>query len=106
MRLLLDESMDVRLRHMFVGHEVRTVRYMGWDSKSNGELLALARDEFDVFITVDQKIPDQQNITGSDVAIIVLAARTNAMVNLLPLIPRVLDVLQDLKRGEIVRIGA
>ncbi len=32
MRLLLDESMDVRLRHMFVGHEVRTVRYMGWDS--------------------------------------------------------------------------
>lgn len=104
MRLLLDESMDVRLRHMFVGHEVRTVRYMGWDSKSNGELLALARDEFDVFITVDQKIPDQQNITGSDVAIIVLAARTNAMVNLLPLIPQVLDALQDLKRGEVIRI--
>lgn len=77
---------------------------MGWDSKSNGELLALARDNFDVLITVDQKIPYQQNITGADVAIIVLAARTNAMVNLLPLIPQVLNALQDVRRGEVVRI--
>ncbi len=104
MRLLLDEAMDVRLRHLLVGHDVRTVRYMGWNSKCNGELLLLARDNFDVFITVDQKIPYQQNITEADVAITVLAARTNAMADLLPLIPQVLNALQDLKRGEVVRI--
>ena len=42
MRLLLDESLPVQLRRYFVGHEVRTVRYMGWLSAGNGDLIALA----------------------------------------------------------------
>ena len=63
MRLLLDEDIPYPLRHYFPEHDVRTVQYMGWDGKSNGELLALARDEFDALITLDQRIPHQHNIT-------------------------------------------
>lgn len=106
MKVLLDESVPWKLRELLVGHEVWTVKYLGWDSKSNGELLKLARNGFDVLITVDRKIPYQQNITGRDVAVVILAAKTNGINDLRPLIPELLKRLNGLKRGEIVRIEA
>ena len=105
MRLLLDESLPVQLRNLFVGHDASTVRYLGWNSIGNGELLALARDEFDAFMTADQKISNQQNITNRDVPIVVLKARSNRRRDLEPLIPRVLEILPGLKRGEVVSIA-
>ena len=58
MRVLLDEGISHRLRADLVGHEVRSVQFMGWRQKSNGELLALARGVFDVVITADQTFRD------------------------------------------------
>ena len=106
MKVLLDESVPWKLRELLVGHEVWTVKYLGWDSKSNGELLKLARKGFDVLITVDRKIPYHQNITGRDVAVAILAAKTNGINDLRPLVPELLKRLNGLKRGEIVRIEA
>ena len=77
MRLLLDEQVPRRLKRSFAGHNVQTVTDVGWNGKSNGELLALARDEFDAFITLDRKLEYQQNITEKDIAIIVLITRRN-----------------------------
>jgi hypothetical protein len=37
---------------------------MGWAGIKNGDLLALAENEFDAFITVDRKISIQQDLTG------------------------------------------
>lgn len=104
MKLLIDESLDIRLRHRFPEHDTRTVEYMGWKSIGNGELLALARQEFDVFITRDQKIPDQQNITPEEIPIIVLHARSNRMSDLELLVPQILETLHSIKRGQVVRI--
>lgn len=106
MRILLDEAMPVRMRSLFPGHEVRTVRYMGWLGRVNGELLALARGEFDVLVTCDQEMEFQQNITQADVPIVVLAAITNSQPDLEPLMPRVLEILPTLKRGDVFRIAA
>jgi len=41
--ILLDECLPKRLKHNLVGHQARSVPEMGWASKKNGELLALAR---------------------------------------------------------------
>ena len=68
--------------------------------------MCLARDEFDALVTADQAIPDQRSLTGGDVAVIVLAARSNGMEDLQPLVPRVLEALRDLERGRVVRIEA
>lgn len=107
MQILFDESVTWALRPILLGeHEVATAKYLGWDSKSNGELMTLARDKFDVLITADQSIPYQQNITEADVAVVVLVARTNDINDLKPLVPELLNRLNDLKRGEIVRIEA
>ena len=36
---------------------------MGWAGLDNGELLARAEKEFDIFITVDHNLTFQQNLT-------------------------------------------
>lgn len=62
MRVLLDECVDRRLDREIVGHDVETVPHMGWAGKQNGELLGLAAANFDVFVTVDRKLPKQHDI--------------------------------------------
>ena len=78
-------------------HEVRTVVEMGWSGIKNGKLLALAASEFDVFITVDNNLPYQQNLTALSVAVIVLDAMSNELPALLPLVPVLERALSSLK---------
>jgi len=58
-KVLLDECIDHRLAQHLPDHSITTVPDAGWASFSNGELLAKAQERFDVFITVDQKLPKQ-----------------------------------------------
>ncbi len=50
--------------------------------KRNGELLRLAEREFDVFLPVDRKLRHQQNLPTFSIAIIVMVARTNTLLDL------------------------
>ena len=104
MRLLLDESVPDNLRFLFLVDEAITSHYMLWAGKPDSDVLALAKDRFDAIITCDQSIPYQQNITGEGVAVIVLHGRTNTMEDLAPLIPKVLDALQTISRGQVLHI--
>jgi len=58
-KVLLDECVDWRLLRSIAGHEVKTARQMGWSTIKNGELLALAAKEFEVFVTVDRNLSFQ-----------------------------------------------
>ena len=81
MKVLLDECLDWRLSRDIVGHEVKTARQMGWSTIKNGELLALAAQEFDVFVTVDRNLSFQQNLPTFDIAVIVLGASSNRLAD-------------------------
>ena len=72
MKILFDQGTPAPLRRELVGHMVRTAHEMGWDEKSNGELLALAEVEFQLLITTDKNLQYQQNLTGRNLAILVL----------------------------------
>jgi predicted nuclease of predicted toxin-antitoxin system len=100
MKLLLDECIDRKLAREFVGHEVKTVPQMGWAGVKNGQLLALAEAEFDVFITVDRNLSFQQNLPQFDIAIIVLQALSNRLADLKPLVPEVLATLSTVCKGQ------
>ena len=105
MKLLLDENMNPRFRHyLSAEHDVRSVGYMGWLGKVNGELLARARDEFDVLITLDQNMECQQNLTAADVAVIVLRAGTDDIKVLLTLVPQIYEQLHTVRRGRFYNI--
>ena len=47
---------------LLVGHAVETVAGRGWSGVRNGELLKRAGGEFDVFLTMDRRLPEQQRI--------------------------------------------
>lgn len=64
MRVLLDECLLRRLKRELAGHEAKTVPEMGWASKRNGELLALAVGLFDAFVTADRNLSHQQDLSS------------------------------------------
>jgi hypothetical protein len=104
-RVLVDECVDWRLSRDIVGHEVRTARQMGWSTIKNGELLALAAKDFDVFITVDRNLSFQQNLPAFTIAVIVLCAPSNRLADLQPLVPELLALIPSAKRGAVTYVG-
>jgi len=100
-RVLLDECFDRRLAREIPGHDVSTARQRGWTAITNGELLALASKEFDVFVTVDGNLAFQQNIVSFSISVIVLAARTSRLADLRPLIPRLLIAIESVGPGQL-----
>ena len=105
MRVLLDECLPRKLKGYLEGHDVRTVPEMGWASKRNSELFRLAVGRFDVLLTVDRSLADQQNLSGLRLAVITLASRSNRLADLLPLLPKVRSILPNVQPGQIVRVG-
>jgi hypothetical protein len=104
-RLLLDECVDRRLARQIPGHDVHTVPEKGWAAVKNGELLALAAREFDVFVTVDRQLPFQQDLSRFSLAVVVMRARSNRLSDLQVLIPDLLAILPAAKRGEVAWVG-
>lgn len=105
MRILLDECAPRRLRRHFPGHNVLTVPELGWSGKKNDELAQLiAAHGFDVFLTVDQNVAYQQHLQSAAYALVVLAAPTNRLADLLPLIPKVLAALATIHPGDLIEI--
>jgi hypothetical protein len=106
MKLLLDECIDRKFAREFPGYDVKTVPQMGWSGVKNGQLLALAVAEFDVFITVDRNLSFQQNLPQFDIAVIVLQASSNRLADLKPLAPDVLAILATVTKGRATVVGA
>jgi len=105
MRVLLDECVPRRLRDELPGHDVRTVPEMGWASKENGALLALASGKFEVFITTDQRLSYQQAVSKFSIGVIVLIAKRNKLKFLQPLVPELRRALTEVQPGEVRRVG-
>ncbi len=95
LKILLDEYIDRRLARQISGHEIKTASEMGWAGLDNGKLLARAEKEFDVFITVDRNLTFQQNLPKFSIAVLILHAPTNRLLDLLPLVPKILDALTE-----------
>jgi predicted nuclease of predicted toxin-antitoxin system len=105
MRVLIDENLPGRLRNHLSGHECRTVKECGWSGKKNGDLLALAEPDFDVLLTVDKSLPDQQNISSRQITLLVIRARSNRYKDVAPLMPACLETLTSIRPGEVPRVG-
>jgi hypothetical protein len=98
MRILFDQGVPVPLRLSLTGHEVSTAHEMGWAQLQNGDLLASAERQFDVFITTDQNLRHQQNPTGRQLAILVLPTTSWPVIR--HHCSLVANALQNLRNGE------
>lgn len=76
MRVLLDENLPHQLRTNLPGHDVSTVRYLGWNGLKNGELVRAAESAgFEVFLTSDQNLSYQQNLRDRSIGMVTLTAQ-------------------------------
>jgi predicted nuclease of predicted toxin-antitoxin system len=107
MKLLFDECVPWKVKFLFAdgGHECETVRDAGFSGKENGELLALAEGRFDVFVTIDKNLRYQQNMTGRNIAILIIRPASNDLDDIRPLVPNALLALQSLKPGQVFEVG-
>ena len=102
MKLLLDECAPKRLRNDFPNHEIRTLDEVGLKGLKNGELLSAAVSQgFDALITVDRRMPFQQNLAQLNLALIILVATPCRYEQLKLLVPKALLALETIKPGEI-----
>jgi len=104
LRVLLDECLPKKIKREFVDCVVSTVPEMGWAGKKNGELMKVAHDQFDVFVTADQNLRYQQNLSYADIGVIVLVAVNNRIETLAPLMPQVNEALKSIAAGQVVEI--
>lgn len=100
----MDECIDCRLASELSENTVQTVQQRGWSGMKNGSLLELAQKEFDAFITVDRNLSFQQQLTDFDLAVIVLHAPSNRLVDLQALVPDILEMLPTAKPGSVTII--
>jgi hypothetical protein len=106
MKLLIDECVDQRLRHLFSGHDCHSAHHAGLAGLKNGLLLDAAEAAgFDVLITVDQNIPEQQNLSARRLSILILCAPTNRLRDLAPWVPAATAALTTIAPGQVVRIS-
>lgn len=106
MKLLIDESLPVALAGALAGHDVSTVRGERWLGLRNGVLLRAAVDAgFDVLITTDKAMRHQQNLASIGIAVVLVTRVRNRMVDLAPLVPRILEAVAQVRRGELIVIS-
>jgi predicted nuclease of predicted toxin-antitoxin system len=72
-KILLDECVPWPLAKYLDDHECSSVQLCGWAGIKNGELLRVAETRFELFITSDQSIEYQQNLTGRRIKIPLLS---------------------------------
>ncbi|HMO82415.1 MAG TPA: DUF5615 family PIN-like protein [Pyrinomonadaceae bacterium] len=105
MKILLDHNLDRRLKSRLTAYECQTTYEAGWSDASNGELLLLAEENgFDLLLTADSSIKNQQNIEGRKISILVLRAPDNRLVTHIEMIDAILVALESIRPGELTEV--
>jgi hypothetical protein len=90
------------LRRRLAEFEISTAQEMGWGRVKNGDLLKLAEDKFDAFLTSDQQLKYQQNLKGRKLAILVLS--TNRWPQVKARTQEIIAAVLALKPGDYVEL--
>jgi hypothetical protein len=101
-KILLDESVPRLLKLRLPHLDISTVQETGWAALRNGELLRRAEELFDVFITADQNLRYQQNLSGRTLAILVLPSNQVPLV--IRLVPAVETLLATIQPGTVLEV--
>nr|PZN82127.1 MAG: hypothetical protein DIU54_15625 [Acidobacteriota bacterium] len=59
----------------------------------------------DVFVTMDGNIEHQQRLAALSFGIAIIGAASNRMVDLLPVVPELIQAIDAVQPGEVRRVG-
>ncbi len=91
MRIVLDECVPWPLAKHLTGHTCTSPQRSGWGGFENGDLLRLAEEKHDLFVTSDQNLRYQQNLANRKIAILELSTNDWATIreNLAAVVARI-----------------
>lgn len=105
MKILLDHNLDRRLKNHLPEYETATTQEQNWADALNGELLTLAEEnDFDVLLTADANIKNQQNLSNRKIAILILRAFNNRLATHVEMIDNIHEALAKIQAGEIIEV--
>ena len=82
MLILFDHVTPKGIARSLSGHTVTKAKDRGWDTLSNGDLLATAEQAgFDVLVTADKNMRYQQNLEGRRIPLLCSALRNGPSSN-------------------------
>ena len=86
--------MPRKLARFLPGHEIHTVVSMRWGGIKNGALLKLiGREGFNVFLTGDKNMENQQRLAGLSYAVLVMSAINCSVIR--PHIRKIRGAIED-----------
>jgi predicted nuclease of predicted toxin-antitoxin system len=103
LKVLLDESVPRLVKTRLAEFSITTVQEMGWSGMKNGELLGVAANQFDVFITADKQIRYQQNLSKSPLSFIILP--TNQVPLVITLLPALQKAIKEIQKGTFIELA-
>jgi len=104
-RIILDECVPARLRRAFPGHAVKTVTECGWRSGKDFGLLEFAEKTFDVFVTVDRRLPQQNDLSRYRLGFVIASVLNNRLEAFEPIFEDLNRAAESVKPGEIIFVG-
>ena len=103
MKILLDQGTPAPLRRYLEGHSVTTAYEQDWSELLNGDLLDVAEEAgYDLFITTDQNLRYQQNLSDRQIAIVVLQSTSWPRIQLQ--VDRISEIVDVTQSGSYVEI--
>ncbi len=102
MKILIDECVPRSIKRSLTGHSAHTIQELGYSSYENGDLIRIAEDEFDLFITSDQNIRYQQNLTGRNLAILMLSTNKGSIIKANR--ERIFETVNNMKPTEFIAL--
>jgi predicted nuclease of predicted toxin-antitoxin system len=105
-RILLDECVHAGVRAAFPGHFVRTVTQAGWRTLSDRALLEVAPGNFDVLVTIDQRLVRELRVERYAIGFLLVRVRSNAIENFRPLYEGLLAAAERVRPGDVIIVGS
>ncbi len=103
MKVLFDEDVPRKLARSLLQHEIQTVVSMEWGGIKNGALLQLIeREGFNVFLTGDKNMENQQRLEGRPFAVLIMSSINWPVVR--PHIHKISAALDEARAGTVKTI--
>jgi predicted nuclease of predicted toxin-antitoxin system len=103
-KVLFDENMPHKLRRDLPDFLIRTAQEQGWSSFKNGQLLALAVRQFEVLVTIDQRMRYQQDLHKLPIGIVVIDTRDARLQSIRAHVSELREAIARVRPGEIILV--
>jgi hypothetical protein len=105
-KVLLDACVPHWIRHSLIDCDVETAQFAGLDHLSDPALLDAINGKYDVLVTLDRGIQNQNAIGGRTFALVVLYVSSQTPKAFRSLVPDLNAAIKAAKPGSVHRVAA